>query len=1064
MIRDKNGLSYFISLLLILILFPGCATKMSLEEAKKVSVLMAQSPAFSPPPRRIDDVLSILDQPGQFESKVTEHFKAWANKTPPDTKDERTLKAFYRDRGEAEFELGRYGQAKEDMQKALDYNIKEDSDGHIMGRLGYIEGNYGNFRKAIELFKESSQYPGVNWSSELMSGPMSGSRYAYSNLVRLYTMVGDLESAKSTKRDFGYLCSSPPKIPEVLFFCDFFPMSMEARILEAEGKFIEAGEQYRNLKSLGLGPGRPLMEKYPTSLITLDMQYARNLLHQQRLMEAEIEARKALLASLAHAGKESSLTGQILTLLTSIVRAQGRLQEAEQLSDAAIRILDAAGTPADSYLMGLARVTKGDIHAVKGDYVGALSQYDLAQAGMKENQFVYERTFAKDPAMILSMLLSGRHDEANTFASRNYEDFRKRFGERHRSTAEMLALKGMAQERLSHLGEALHDLSTATDVLIEQSKEDGGSASRKKLRRVIIDDYIGLLAKIRGTSLEKELGIDVAATAFKLAEANRSSSVQEALIVSSARAAVTEPELADLIRKEQDAGRQISVLENTMLDLLAAPSGQQDQNAVQNLRSNIENLHRARNVILEETKRRFPRYADFVNPPPRSIASIQGLLRPGEGLLSLYATQDQTLVWVIPHRGSIKFSAAAIGRKDLDPLVAKLRKSLDPEPATLGDIPYFDVSLAYDLYARLLSPIEPALENVTDLFIVANRPLDQIPLAILPTAPTQLSREQSGLFAGYREVPWLIRKFSLTMEPSVSALVNLRALPPGDPGRKAFLGFGDPLFNKEQLAMLKTELHKNAEGTVEAVGSLKNAAADQVQVRGIRISAKGTLDNQKITSIRTESLNRLPDTAEEIKTVAQVLNADLTEDVFLREQASERRVKTMPLADRKVVAFATHALVSGDVDGLDQPALALSSPSVTGDQEDGLLTMTDIMKLKLNADWIVLSACNTGAAGGTGAEALSGLGQAFFYAGSRAILASMYPVETTSARKLVTGIFSLQVHDHTLTRSQALRKSMLELIDRESMQDEATGKIVASYAHPIFWAPFVIVGDPGNSR
>jgi CHAT domain-containing protein len=115
----------------------------------------------------------------------------------------------------------------------------------------------------------------------------------------------------------------------------------------------------------------------------------------------------------------------------------------------------------------------------------------------------------------------------------------------------------------------------------------------------------------------------------------------------------------------------------------------------------------------------------------------------------------------------------------------------------------------------------------------------------------------------------------------------------------------------------------------------------------------------------------------------------------------------------------------------------------------------------MNADWIVLSACNTGAASGAGAEALSGLGQAFFYAGSRAILATMYPVETTSAKKLITRLFELEVSDNKLTRSQALRKSMLNLIDSENLQEQTTGKIIASYAHPLFWASFVLMGDPG---
>jgi len=135
---------------------------------------------------------------------------------------------------------------------------------------------------------------------------------------------------------------------------------------------------------------------------------------------------------------------------------------------------------------------------------------------------------------------------------------------------------------------------------------------------------------------------------------------------------------------------------------------------------------------------------------------------------------------------------------------------------------------------------------------------------------------------------------------------------------------------------------------------------------------------------------------------------------------------------------------------------------VTGESEDGLLTMGEIMKLKLNADWVVLSACNTGASEGGGTEALTGLGRAFFYAGTGSILASMWPVETTSARKLVTGIFEAQKTDASLSRSQALRKSMLHLLNTERFVDPATCKIVASYAHPLFWAPFTIVGESGK--
>ena len=106
-----------------------------------------------------------------------------------------------------------------------------------------------------------------------------------------------------------------------------------------------------------------------------------------------------------------------------------------------------------------------------------------------------------------------------------------------------------------------------------------------------------------------------------------------------------------------------------------------------------------------------------------------------------------------------------------------------------------------------------------------------------------------------------------------------------------------------------------------------------------------------------------------------------------------------------------------------------------------------------------LTACNTGAADGIGAEALSGLGRAFFYAGTRAILASMWPVETTSAKKLTTGLFRYQKENKNLSKARAHQKSMLSLIDSPGLIDKKTGKIVASYAHPLFWAPFILVGD-----
>jgi len=206
----------------------------------------------------------------------------------------------------------------------------------------------------------------------------------------------------------------------------------------------------------------------------------------------------------------------------------------------------------------------------------------------------------------------------------------------------------------------------------------------------------------------------------------------------------------------------------------------------------------------------------------------------------------------------------------------------------------------------------------------------------------------------------------------------------------------------------------------------------------------------------------LPDTAEEINAIARILNADLDRDVFLGKAASEHRVKTMNLANRRIIVFASHGLLPGDLDGLYEPAIALSAPSVTGEKEDGLLTMSEVLKLKLNAVWIVLSACNTGAGKGAGAEAMSGLGRAFIYAGSRALLVSMWPVETTSAKQMTTSLFQYQKAHTSLSRARALQHIMLDLIDNRHIKDPSSGQIVSSYAHPLFWAPFIVFGDGGK--
>jgi CHAT domain-containing protein len=241
--------------------------------------------------------------------------------------------------------------------------------------------------------------------------------------------------------------------------------------------------------------------------------------------------------------------------------------------------------------------------------------------------------------------------------------------------------------------------------------------------------------------------------------------------------------------------------------------------------------------------------------------------------------------------------------------------------------------------------------------------------------------------------------------------------------------------------------------------NVANRAANAVATRGMPLNLRSAPKTSGVSSAELALLPRLPDTNQELIEIGKSLSADPSQDIFLNKDASVSRVMEMDLSKRQVVMFATHGLVPGELDGLSQPALALSSPDVTGEVKgDGLLTMEKILTLKLNADWVVLSACNTASGEGAGAEAVSGLGRAFFYAGARALLVSNWPVESETARMLMTDMFKRQQQNKGQHKAQYLQASMVNMIDGLAAKD-TQGNTKYAYAHPLFWAPFVVVGD-----
>jgi CHAT domain-containing protein len=354
----------------------------------------------------------------------------------------------------------------------------------------------------------------------------------------------------------------------------------------------------------------------------------------------------------------------------------------------------------------------------------------------------------------------------------------------------------------------------------------------------------------------------------------------------------------------------------------------------------------------------------------------------------------------------------------------------------------FDVIEAHALYTLLLAPLRDHLAGVTHLFLVPDDVLRPVPFGALVTEArgtsyqrlahlvTQPRRPTAADLAAYARLAWLANDYALTMLPSATALRTLRQLPhthrqPGEP----LLAFGDPVLQ--------------GDGGQRGGAPMLAARGAQVPLEILR------------------RLPRLPETRAELQAIATALGADPRQALYLGEQATKPMVQALHRAGRlgqaQVLAFATHALLAGELTGLRQPALVLTPPVTASDQDDGLLTLEDIVGLTLpQAGWVVLSACNTAADDGSG-EALSGLARAFFHAGAAALLVSQWSVDDVATRVLMTEVFRRHASVPAIQRAEALRQAMLAVMTR------AQGK-TAYFAHPYAWAPFMLVGEGGRGR
>jgi len=893
---------------------------------------------------------------------------------------------------------------------------------------------------------------------------------ALTHIIGSQIALGDLDDAKKNLAAAEKLYSSVQYLPFARDVRSSLTGSMErgrAQIAQAEGLFSVAEAAYRrsflaheDFRVDGAKAGsvkqKDLIEGTAEREVEVGlMNLASIMLLQGRPAEAELFARQLLSQAQTRLGEKSFSAGLGHRVMSMILSERGQYAAAEREANMALVSLKSVGVVPYANSIIFSQQALATALANQDKWQDAVSVFNEIQVAVKADPVLAAKIELGNPHWALSLVQISQTKSAIDMLEKMLA---RQLQLKPETATEPLVTRGLLG--LAQFASGQEELAEASfrrsvpgllENLNQLNAEDQGSVASETMIHRIVDSYIDLLMRRHQAKLSVPNGepLDLA---FRFADMSAASTVSRSLAASAARSILgdTDSKLAEMVRNEQDMSQRLNQLSQTLEGLSNVPDPKLVQKNIASLRKEIEQTRSARNKLHSDILKRSPTYASLTNPRAPGLADVTKLLKPDEAFVSFHSADNKTYIWAMRSGQPVSFAIVDLSRKELDSTVDKLRKALDPGEVSIGQTPPFDVSSSHHLYRQLFGPIESTLNGAKKLIVVTPGPLGRLPLSLLVTkmpAATGTANTSKELFAEYKQVPWLVRSYAVTNLPSV---VNFPALRLNNVAlaKKPFAGFGDPLFSLKQ-----TETGKKRGGS---------------QLRALKLtrSEPESFNASKIGIIASEIsfLPQLPETRDEILAMAKVLNADISKDVFLGADANEVSVRGANLIDRRVIAFSTHGLVPGELSGLDSPALALSAPELATkrDQSDnGFLTLEKVLTLKLNAEWVVLSACNTAGGQGTGAEAYSGLGRAFFFAGARSILVSQWPVESKATEKLITATLQNYATNQTLGRAEALRLAELDMIDNKYVE---YGNQKISLAHPLFWSAFSLVGEGGAQK
>jgi len=733
---------------------------------------------------------------------------------------------------------------------------------------------------------------------------------------------------------------------------------------------------------------------------------------QDRFADAEPLFRRALAIRERTLGPSHPDTGQSVNNLATLYEKLGRHNDSEPLFRRALVIYEKSGGPEHPAVATLLN-NLGQAAKVTG-------RYAEAEPLIRRSLAIREKVLGQDHPDVARSL----NNMADLYERQNrYVD------------AEPLYRRALSiRERA--VGPDHPETATSTNNLANLLRlEDHVNDALQLLARLIVTGRAQVrvaLPTLYDAQRQQRVASGTALDdALNVIQRGTQSSAASAVNKLAVRLAAGNDRLAELVRRDQDLGSEAESLDKSIMAAVSKDRAKRDPSAEQRARERISVIAVERAGLQKALSAEFPEYSALSNPLPLTSREVQSLLSADEAMV-LFAVAEKESYVVALTRDAYEWKPIPLGADGLSEKIAAFRRGLDVAKASdaSGKSGLFDLSLANELYATLLSPVEALIRDKRSLLVVPSGALTALPFHLLVTEKPDMAIPDK--FDGYRHAAWLLRRHAVSVLPSVTSLKALRAFARRDQNAKPMTGFGDPLFDPA------------AQGG-DKRAALKAASRNVASVAYTEFWRGAGVDRARLA----QALPQLPDTADELNAVAKDLGVAV-DDIHLGSDASETTLKRARLSDYSIIYFATHGLVAGDVKGLAEPSLALSIPAQPTEFDDGLLTASEVAQLKLNADWVVLSACNTIAGDRPGAEALSGLARSFFYAGARALLVTHWAVDSAAATRLTTSTFDRLKADPNMGRAEALRQAMLAYLD-----DAASPR----NAYPAFWGPFALIGE-----